>query len=220
MRRSVWPTRPEDQWGIILNSKMLGMLAAGLLAGPIAATAAPVLWAGNGHYYEFISTVSTWTDARAAALGSTFNGQTGYLATVTSQAENDFVFSLLGQGTQGGWLGGTDAVAEGTWRWADGPETGVNFWNGDPSGSSPTYANWDAGGWSEPNGGTTENYATLTTRTNGGWNDLADNGTYYLTGYFVEYSSTPVSVPEPGTLALAGISLAGIAASRRRRQPL
>ena len=202
-----------------MKSKILRLLAGGLLVGSMGAIAAPVQWAGNGHYYEYIPSVTTWTNAHYAALAGTFNGMHGYLATVTSKAENDFLYSFISGSTRpaGGWLGGTDAAVEGTWVWADGPEAGVNFWNGQAGGSSPTYANWDGSPWSEPGGGT-ENYVTLTTRTGGGWNNLEVDGTYYLTGLFVEYATAAVSVPGPGTLALLGISLAGLAMSRRRKQ--
>jgi hypothetical protein len=66
---------------------------ADLTVGPIQWTVAQ---GGNGDYYELVLPDSsqnsyTWTQARQAAYGMTYNGMQGYLATVTSQGENDFL---------------------------------------------------------------------------------------------------------------------------------
>ena len=71
--------------------------------------ATPVEWSvssgGNGHFYEVISEALTWTDARDAAISAG-----GYLATITSEAEDIFVWNLLDSSHFGGhygpWLGG------------------------------------------------------------------------------------------------------------------
>src|SRR4051812_25667561 len=63
-------------------------------------TVGPVQWTtaegGNGDYYELVLPDSSansysWTEARQAADSMTYQGLQGYLATVTSQAENDFL---------------------------------------------------------------------------------------------------------------------------------
>ncbi len=48
---------------------------------------------GNGHLYEAVEAQLgiSWTEARDAAIS-----KGGYLVTLTSQAENDFVFGLIG----------------------------------------------------------------------------------------------------------------------------
>jgi len=174
-----------------------------VLLSPMAANADPILFSDNGHWYEYVSGDLTWGDARLAALASSHMGSSGYLATVTSEAENDFLYALLlaAEG-DGGWLGGTDEETEGSFKWADGPEAGQLF----------SYTNWAP---LEPNECCQgEDYVHLTTINAGGWNDLAaDNLTYFLTGYFVEYNA----VPEPGTLALLGIGLFGMVLARRRK---
>lgn len=101
---------------------------------------------GNGHLYEvvLVSEGIDWQSAQNAALTAG-----GYLATITSAAENAFVYSLAssnssfwtpgrGETNLGPWLGGfqPDGSPEpdGNWQWV----TGEPF----------VYTNWDPG---EPN---------------------------------------------------------------------
>ena len=93
----------------------------------------------TGHYYEFISFVDvTWTNAKAFAENSTYYGLQGYLATITSEAENQIAAV---QTNDVGWIGASDLANEGDWRWVTGPEglenlgTGVPFWSGNGIGS-------------------------------------------------------------------------------------
>lgn len=51
-------------------------------------------------------------------------GQTGYLGTIATQEEFDFVAPLGITGFGGVWLGAPDAAAEGVWRWGQGPKAG------------------------------------------------------------------------------------------------
>jgi hypothetical protein len=134
----------------------------------------------NGHLYKFISGSINWNDAFTAAQTQTAYGASGYLATITSSAENAFVSGRL---TGDGWIGGADTAVEGVWRWMSGPETGINFWNGTGGGSSPTYASW-AG--SEPNQSGNEDCAQ-TYVASGNWNDLPCTAT--VAGYVVEFGT-------------------------------
>ncbi|WP_438968822.1 HYR domain-containing protein, partial [Nonlabens sp.] len=135
----------------------------------------------NGHFYEFVSASGiSWQDARTAASNRSLYGLPGYLATVTSQAENDFIFAkLAGQG----WIGASDASTEDQWLWVTGPEAGTQFWQGEGSGSAVggEYNNWST---NEPNDSSGEDYAHF--KTDGTWNDFAfDNSN--IDGYVVEY---------------------------------
>jgi VCBS repeat-containing protein len=97
----------------------------------------------TGHYYEVVNVPVgiSWADARDAAALKSFNGLTGYLATITSSAENAFILSKL---PADGWIGASDDVtyiniatgaptyadqsaAEGNWYWVTGPEAGTLF---------------------------------------------------------------------------------------------
>ena len=138
-------------------------------------------FSGNGHYYDFITASGiSWTAAKTAAEGLSYYGLPGYLVTVTSQGENDFIANRL-QGQ--GWLGASDDAVEGDWRWVSGPEAGTLFWQGNGAGSAigGNYNNWAPG---EPNNLGGENYATFLTSAQ--WNDgqLASGS---IQGYVVEY---------------------------------
>ncbi len=152
--------------------------------------AGEVFFSDNGHLYEYVSFTATWTNANTNAQGRTKYGATGYLTTITSQAENDFVAARL---LNAGWMGASDSSLEGDWKWVTGPESGISFWSGLSGGSavSGRYANWGTG---EPNNAGDEDCAQFLTGGTGKWNDLPCSTTT-LPGYVVEYgSSTPLDV--------------------------
>jgi Ca2+-binding RTX toxin-like protein len=153
-------------------------LAAGLDSGSIK------YLASTGNYYEYVSGSLNWTQARDAAASRTFNGATGYLATITSAAENDFLAKLK-PNEDFAWIGGSDANTEGEWKWVTGPEADIVFWNGGTKGSAAAgqYANFQPGG--EPNNAGNEDFAHMWG--DGYWNDLDVNRT---AGYFVEYGGS------------------------------
>ena len=107
-----------------------------LSAANITNAATQLYNAANGHIYETVNTVLSWTDAKAAAESKSLGGFTGYLVTVTSQAEQDFVTSLctgrisVGYDYRSVWTGASDADVEGNWTWVTGPEAGTLFWVG------------------------------------------------------------------------------------------
>lgn len=55
----------------------------------------------------------------------TMNGLNGYLANITSLAEQNFLKDKL---NVPGWIGGSDNTTEGIWQWNDGPEAGQVFY--------------------------------------------------------------------------------------------
>jgi hypothetical protein len=101
----------------------------------------------NGHSYYRSTGSATWTTARSncAAMG-------GYLVTITTAAEQSFIFNIW----PSGWIGLTDEVTEGTWRWV--------------TGETYSYKNWNSG---EPNNAGNEDYVQFVS--NGRWNDLPNN---------------------------------------------
>jgi hypothetical protein len=137
----------------------------------------------NGHFYRPISSGTTYTNARAAALNTTFKGQQGYLVTITSADEDAFIFNNVPQSQI--WFALTDEAVEGQWRIDAGPEAGtlIKTSNGQFTGNiAGQYNNWAPG---EPNNSGNEDYAV--TKWNGSqWNDLPNN---FSCPYVIEYGT-------------------------------
>ncbi len=101
------------------------------------------LFDGNGHVYEYIAAPGiTWEKAHVLAASKRFKDSRGYLANVTSQAELDFLETVVipgGAHTANIYLGGQQ-ISPGKWVWLRGPENGTVFWN---NGSVGAFAPWD-----------------------------------------------------------------------------
>jgi hypothetical protein len=185
-----------------------------------AASAAPIQWAvgdgGNGHYYEFFLNGSGLTNdqVEAQAESSTYLGLSGYLATITSQAEQDFLNTIWpGPGSVAGQFGGysfyligaSDRDNEGTFIWIGGPEEGQVL----------SYTNWSSG---EPNNSGDEDFVTAwwLDSAAGVWNDGGSRSSV-AAAYLVEYSGPVSAVPLPAGLPLLLAGLGAFVGLRRRR---
>lgn len=111
----------------------------------------------NQHFYKFVPGKITGTDAQAAATSTIELGLAGYLASITSEDENNFVAEKI-QGDAGGvaqnvWIGASDAAQEGAWKWVGGPDNGVQFWQGCnvANGGGPYEGRFSAWAPDEPN---------------------------------------------------------------------
>lgn len=162
------------------------------------------LWENNmfydsssGHFYACINTGNsiTWGEARNRAL-SMYNSALdcyGYLAHITSQSEQDYLYTLMDKSTQG-WLGATRKVSgnEWDWYWRDGPanETSEPFFRQNAGGVYGSllwgYENWDSK--TEPNNSEGVEWCMHYYGSNRGvWNDYIDsNGA--VTSFIVEWS--------------------------------
>jgi len=138
-----------------------------LPGGPVSCISLPDDTSGHQHCYQLIHVTyhnfnaqgSEWSDGvnfleaqqDAASRCYRVSGdnvhdnparERGYLATITSQVEQDHITSMIAEAfaeTNDNtphfwefviWLGGGDFYQEGLWTWLDGPERGVPFWQG------------------------------------------------------------------------------------------
>ena len=154
----------------------------------------------NGHYYKVVNHGSsiTWSAAKTAAEASTFNGLSGYLASITSYSENTFIDEKAGVNA---WLGGTDRDAEGCWKWSGGPDDGKIFTNdgevdncvvdsGYTVYEKPFGANEFGWNSNEPNNAGAGGEDRLHIKTDGSWNDFINNNSN-VSYYVIEYGGMP-----------------------------
>lgn len=108
----------------------------------------------NDHKYMVYDTFVTWENAQeyCESIG-------GHLATITNEEENAFVSNLCIENTSVDdfYLGGTDEITEGTWKWITGENWSYTAWNdGEPNNSSSS-----------------EHYLQMFLKSNSGlWNDI------------------------------------------------
>ncbi len=107
--------REAGQWGIFAEDGWFESVEVQALAAPASAT----LGASNlgevktfaGHRYQLVSQVATWEQAKAKA-----EAMGGHLATVTSQAEHDWILATYGERITSPqtwfWLGGFAPVKD------------------------------------------------------------------------------------------------------------
>ncbi len=168
------------------------------------------------HFYRFVASDGIhWDDARSEAEATTYYGLQGYLATIRSQDEQDFILTKT-EGT--GWIGASDAEKEGTWKWVTGPDAGTVFWQGNAGGSKVDgeYNHW---GTDEPNNLNGEDYAHIMYSVyTGYWNDLPIQGSdvagYIPQGYLIEFGG--MENVELHLVATAKIAVQKIAFSDER----
>lgn len=164
----------------------LEFLGAGTIT--VSPTSPTIVYSSvTGNFYEVSTVNKNFFDAKADAESRTLNGAAGYLATVTSKAEFDYIKAKAGLSSRI-WLGASDSAVEGEWRWVGGPENGQQFWQGGSGGTAVNgmFSDWNGG---EPNnccGG--EDYLEIVT--SGRFNDRL--GTEIIR-YVVEYTGTAVS---------------------------
>lgn len=153
----------------------LGIAIGSLISTtPASADSVQVYSEATGHYYqrfEFDSVTPSGAQAECLALKA-------HLATITSQAEEDFIDQQLMKSVDGLYfIGGNDAGTQGKWKWIS---------------SEPwSYQNWSTGGNNgvQPNNRPGEDYLAI------GPNDPATNIAWFdvpasepVLGYICEWS--------------------------------
>jgi hypothetical protein len=139
---------------------------------------------GNGHRYRPVAVPSglSWSDASDLAIAAG-----GHLATITSDAENEFIFSLVDApefwnvpgNFLGPWLGGMQPPG------TDEPDVGWEWITGE---SFAWYDNWLPG---EPNDNATNDSDFLHFFSHDGrastWNDRRNENSFLVVGYVIEF---------------------------------
>ncbi|MEN6428469.1 MAG: discoidin domain-containing protein [Phycisphaerales bacterium] len=171
--------------------------------------AAPRLWpvdeGGNGHAYQGVPVeeVISWTFAdRAATLAG------GYLATITSQQENEFAFGLIGTDPacwrtltadlyMGPWLGGYQPAGApepaGGWLWVTGEPFEYTAWlSVEPSGPNEDRLH----------------YMGRTGSPDAAWNDQPDSHAWGPMAYLVEYDPVTFEAEEAAVAPDDGVETA------------
>jgi hypothetical protein len=95
----------------------------------------------TGHKYQLIDKQLTWTAARDYCK-NTVTPTGGYLVTITSQSENDFIYNnFLSTTGHWSWLGASDAQEQGSWNWVTTAEkfNYVNWSDGEPHIANGLY---------------------------------------------------------------------------------
>jgi hypothetical protein len=177
-----------------------------------ASSSGVILDPGTGNHYELVlATGIGWFAARDQAAQRTFLGLPGHLVTITSQGENDFLYATFATGSTDAlvWTGGWEPADDGVWRWAVGPEAGIQY----SSGASPVpplnYASWVG---TEPNDlAVDEDFMSYViggfSGSEGDWADSPDvNGRDDpIVGYLVEYETQGATPGEPSALRVVAV---------------
>ncbi len=158
------------------------------------AVADPIQWpeseGGNGNYYDLVTFSDdflSWTDSRNAAASQMWDGAAGHLATLTSEAENNWVFANLGS-PYAYYLGAFQPAGSGEpgggWQWVTQEDWSyTNWWSGEPNNAG-----------SGPSGEEDCLQFSGFAATPGTWNDadFLNVPVGGAPGYVVEYQVTPV----------------------------
>lgn len=212
--------------------------AASLLLGAATASAAPVVWnsgtGANGNTYDVVFDAdASWDAARAAAQAAG-----GDLVTIESQAEQDFVESVLtaNSALTGAYWFGLQEVTEGVFQHVDGRALGYTNWA--PNEPDNAAGNESVGQilWSDPNLPLPDPNALAR---QGAWNDAPTVGfeggvnqvpsDAFRGGYLIEIAATgggdgdgdgPTAIPLPAAAYAfpAGAGMVGLFYRRMRRR--
>ena len=117
----------------------------------------------DGHYYYVynLDSIDTWEAAKQYC-----EEQGGYLATITSAEENEFLYQYLREFSyESAYFGLTDSKEEGVWIWDNGENVSYTNWHEDePNSENPNedyamfYFKYQDGTWNDGDfGGQTVN---------------------------------------------------------------
>ena len=160
--------------------------------------------ANSSRYYKYVSTPTAWATARTAAENTYLFGLRGYLAEITTSAENNFIANETSAtniwigatedastaATPGGFTGNSYTGADGQrWIWEGAQATPLPTGSGGAAGNtgntlSGVFSSWASG---EPNNDRKPGQDCAVTNWNGKkgeWNDLPCTNSQ---AYFIEF---------------------------------
>src|SRR5258706_4441533 len=157
----------------------------------VTINAEPIFFPDTGSWYELVEAYNTyaWAEARTAAAARSYRGISGRLATINSQAENNFIAdSVLPRfsdcANRNYWIGGFQqsgsSEPDGGWAWI--------------TGEPWTFTSWRRG---EPNNaGINSDFLSIygDCGANSTWNDMGDDSVIWSYGYVVEYAPPRFSI--------------------------
>jgi uncharacterized repeat protein (TIGR02543 family) len=165
--------------------------------------------ANSGRYYRFVPAATTWTQARTNAEATTLFGLRGYLAEITSAAENAFIanetsafniwigatedaVTAVGTDGKGGWTGTSyNGSAGQRWIWNGAVETPLPVGTGAiAQGRDAAFSGWRNVGTIEPNNDAKPGADCGVTNwgARGIWNDRPCGVSY---SYLIEFGGRP-----------------------------
>ncbi|MCH8921558.1 MAG: tandem-95 repeat protein [Planctomycetes bacterium] len=158
------PDAPVATGDVVTTFEDTAVSSGGLLPGLDL-----VEWSANGHFYALVREQIRWEAARDAAAAMNYRGAVGHLATITSLAEQTFLNqNVLNTITGEVFVGLTDEVDEGDFRWITGEPFNFSYWRG-----------------GEPNNANNDDYVELQSSFGWRWNDVSSND--QSPGYIVEF---------------------------------
>jgi hypothetical protein len=178
---------PRSRRPSVFHLLLAALVCLACLA-PTASRAEPVQWAENGHWYELVDQIVSWEEAEALAESMYHLGVQGHLATLTTVAENDFVwlelvsdqaYTPLGDPWLGGYQNPVASPPDENWHWVT-----EEAWD---------WTNWS---WGEPNDYCEpygEMYLQFAGCCGGAWND---HHSEVPKAFIVEYSGDIVVAEE------------------------
>ncbi len=149
-----------------------------------------VLKTFNGHTYALTSAATTWAQGKviATALG-------GYLTTINTKAENDWLTAIFRIPYGESWIGANDIATSNTWVWDNGTTSGDNGLTDDLCGSSGCQG-WSNATWPDYTNkwqGANPNHSGASCgyiwRTSGAWDDVSCGSSKYAIIEFDQIST-------------------------------